>query len=158
MKKNEAFDHLIGQNNTKMTDKDLKIYQRIIEAHAKEQPLEDQQSVQHISLRMEMETYLNSNSPTINHAGSFLERLLNIYNIRKSAFAEFIDLEKTNFYALLKGRRKFNNILAKKVGETFNIDPEIWMYIEAKNELKSFNALSKLDSEKYSLQNLLNRG
>ena len=48
-------DHIIGQNNTKMSPEDLKIYQRIIKAHAEEQSTEDKQLVQYINLKLEME-------------------------------------------------------------------------------------------------------
>lgn len=155
MKEKIGFDHIIGQNNTKMSPEDLKIYQRIIKAHSEEQSTEDKQMVQHISLRLEMEDYLKSKTSKIKPAGLFLERLLKIYNIKKSEFAKFIEIERTNFYALLKGRRKFNNEIASKVGETFKIDPQLWMFIEAKNEMKEYNCKSQTDSKKYTLANLI---
>ena len=156
MKKKLDFDHIIGENNPKMSLQDLKVYQRIIQAHSDEQSTEDKQSIQHISVRLEMEEYLKSNNSMIKPAGLFLERLLRIYNIKKSAFAEFIEIERTNFYALLKGRRKFNNIIASKVGETFKIDPQLWMFIEARNEMKEYQSESQTHNKEYTLANLMN--
>ena len=156
MKKKNGFDHIIGEKSPKMTPQDLKVYQRIIQAHSEEQSTEDKQTVQHIGLRLEMEEYLKSNNSSIKPAGSFLERLLRIYNIKKSEFAEFIEIERTNFYALLKGRRKFNNVIASKVGETFKIDPQIWMFIEAKNEMKEYQCESQTHNKEYTLANLMN--
>ena len=156
MKEKIGFDHIIGENNSQMSPQDLKIYQRIIKAHSEEQSTEDKQMVQHISLRLEMEGYVKSNNSTIKPAGLFLERLLKIYNIKKSEFAEFIEIERTNFYALLKGRRKFNTIIASKVGETFKIDPQLWMFIEAKNEMKEYECESQTHTKEYTLANLLN--
>ncbi len=155
MKEKIGFDHIIGQNNSEMSQQDLKIYQRIIKAHSEEQSTEDKQIVQHISLRLEMEDYIKSNNFAIKPAGLFLERLLIIYNIKKSEFAEFINIERTNFYALLKGRRKFNNIIASKVGKTFSINPQLWMFIEAKNELKEYHCEPITDNKEYTLSNLL---
>ena len=156
MKKNIGFDHLIGDENSQLSKEDLKIYQRIIKAHSEEQTIEDKRSIKHISLRLEMEDYLDSNTSEIKMAGTFLERLLKIYNVKKSHFAEYIDIERTNFYALLKGRRKFNNIIATKVGETFNIDPELWMFIEAKNEMKDYKCEAHEEGKEYNIANLLN--
>ena len=156
MTKNVGFDHLIGDENSQLSERDLKIYQRIIKAHSDEQSIEDKRSIKHINLRLEMEDYIETNNSEIKLAGSFLERLLKIYNVKKSQFAEFIDLERTNFYALLKGRRKFNNIIATKVGETFNIDPQLWMFIEAKNEMKEYKCEDHHQDKEYNLANLLN--
>jgi plasmid maintenance system antidote protein VapI len=156
MKEKIGFDHIIGQNNTKMSPEDLKIYQRIIKAHSEEQSTEDKQMIQHISLRLEMEGYLKSKNSEITPAGLFLERLLKIYDIKKSAFAKYIEMERTNFYALLKGRRKFNTDVASKVGETFKIDPQLWLFIEAKNEMKEYECESQTHTKQYTLANLLN--
>lgn len=154
MKKNIGFDHIIGDGNSQLSEPEIEIYQRIIKAHSDQQSIEDKRLIKHISLRLEMEDYLDSESSEIKLAGSFLERLLKVYNVKKSQFAEYIDMERTNFYALLKGRRKFNNIIAIKVGETFNIDPQLWMFIEVKNEMKVYRSESDKNKE-YNISNLL---
>lgn len=156
MKKNVGFDHLIGEVSDQLNEEDLKTYQRIIEAHSNKQSIEDKRSIRHIGIRLEMEDYIVSNDSEIKSAGAFLERLLKVYSVQKSQFAEFIDMERTNFYALLKGRRKFNNVIAAKVGEIFNIDPELWMFIEAKNEMKQYQGDTHEEDREYSLTNLLN--
>jgi hypothetical protein len=102
MTNDTEFDRLIGKNNDPFTESDLRVYQRIIKAHSAEQPTEDRQSINHINLRLEMEDYIESDSAEIKIAGAFLEKLLKIYDVKKSQFAAFIDLEKTNLYALLK--------------------------------------------------------
>jgi len=129
----------------------LKIYQRIIKSHSEEQSTEEKRSIKHINLRLEMEDYVESTKSQITVAGEFLERLLKIYDVKKSQFAEFIDLERTNFYALLKGRRKFNNAIATKFGEIFNIDPELWLFIEAKNEMKEYQCEPHTHTKEYTL-------
>lgn len=67
-----------------------------------------------------------------------------------------VEVAPSNFYALLKGRRKFNTIIASKVGETFKIDPQLWMFIEAKNEMKEYECESQTHTKEYTLANLLN--
>lgn len=155
MKKNIGFDHLIGKENSQLSEQDLEIYQRIIKSHSDEQSIDDKRLIKHISLRLEMEEYIDSDNVEIKMAGFFLERLLIIYNVKKSQFAEYIDIERPNFYALLKGRRKFNNIIATKVGEIFKIDPELWLFIEAKNEIKEYQRQVHESNREYNIANLL---
>jgi plasmid maintenance system antidote protein VapI len=157
MKNIKYFDHLIGDEGKSLSNDEIKIYQRIIKAHYNEQPLEQRRIVQKIGIRLEMEDYLSSDQKTIINTGRFLERLLIIYDIKKSEFAEFIGIEKTNFYSLLKGRRKFNYLIAIKVGEIFKIEPELWVFIEAKNEMKKTKSISNKDRRKYSLPKLLKK-
>jgi plasmid maintenance system antidote protein VapI len=157
MRNIKYFDHLIGDEGKSLSNDEIKIYQRIIKAHYNEQPLEQRRIVQKIGIRLEMEDYLSSDQKTIINTGRFLERLLIIYDIKKSEFAEFIGIEKTNFYSLLKGRRKFNYLIAIKVGEIFKIEPELWVFIEAKNEMKKTKSISNKDRRKYSLPKLLKK-
>lgn len=154
---NIGFDHQIGQNNEEMSAMDLALYQRIIKAHAEGQTTQEKQTIQTINVKLEMEDYLDSEAGTLKPAGYFLEKLLKIYNIKKARFADFISIEKTNFYALLKGRRKFNIKIASRVGEIFNINPQIWLFIEAKNEVKAFQKDPRENSTKYSLDALLKK-
>ena len=156
MKKNLRFDHLIGEEKNQYSEQDLKIYRNIIKAHSKNQSIEEQRSIKHMSVRLEMEDYIKSSDPKLKVTGSFLEKLLKIYDVKKSQFAKFIELERPNFYALLKGRRKLNSIIEVKVSETFNIDPELWLFIEAKNEIKAHQCLFHEDKAEYKLSNLLN--
>lgn len=151
------FDHLIGKEGKDLSNKEIKIYQRIIKAHYDEQPVEQRRIVQKIGIKLEMEDYLSSDQNKIINTGSFLERLLIIYDIKKSEFADFIGIEKTNFYSLLKGRRKFSYLIAIKVGEIFKIKPELWVFIEAKNDMKKTKGISNKDRKKYSLPKLLKR-
>ena len=48
------------------------------------------------------------------------------------------------------------NDLADKIGSIFSIDPQIWMYIDAKNELSKFQKENKISSKKYSLDGYTN--
>ncbi|WP_235299791.1 helix-turn-helix transcriptional regulator [Portibacter marinus] len=156
MKQKIGFDHLIGEENKKLSKEELKLYQRIVQSHSAEQPIEIKRSIEHINISLQMQSYLESDNSDVTTAGAFLERLLKIYEIKKSQFAEFIDIERTNFYALLKGRRKFNISIATKVGEIFKIDPELWLFIEAKNEMKEYKCEKSSNARKYTLANLLN--
>ena len=101
-----------------------------------------------------MKEYLANPIKKIITTGDFLTELLTIYKLKKIRFAEFIEYENTNLHAVLKGRRKLNNILASKIGSIFSIAPELWLFIEAKNELAKYNKENRTLENKYTLENL----
>jgi plasmid maintenance system antidote protein VapI len=140
---NKHFDHLIGTQKDETTSQDKKLTKNIIDAYVKELPKEEIEENQRIGIQLEMESYLAEGSKETIEAGEFLNRLCSVYDIKKSKFAELIGIENANLHALLKGRRKFNSKIATVVGESFGINSELWLYIEAKNDLKKFNAKTK---------------
>jgi len=142
--KNKYFDHILGKQKEDMTISEKKLTQNILDAYIKELPKQELAENQRIGINLQMKTYLQSDSKETILAGEFLNKLLTIYNIKKTKFAEFLEIENANLHALLRGRRKFNSKTASIVGEMFKINPELWMYIEAKNELKKFNSTTKL--------------
>jgi len=152
--KNKYFDHIIGKQKDDISSQEKKLTKNILDAYIKELPKEQIMENQRIGITLQMKSYLNNESKETIVAGEFLNKLIGIYNIKKTKFAEFIELENANLHALLKGRRKFNSKIATVVGETFNIKPEIWMFIEAKNELKKFNSNIKQKRKKINLLEL----
>lgn len=136
--KEKTFDHILGNQIDDTSHKDHLLTQNILDGIIKSTNKSQLQKNRHIAVRLSMEDYLSANSPKIIRTGEFLNQLLEIYNINKSRFAEHISYGKTNLYALIAGRRKFNSKLAAKIGSVFSIDPELWLYIEAKNEMKSY--------------------
>jgi len=80
--------------------------------------------------------------------------LSRLIKVKKIKFAELIDYENTNLHAVLKGRRRLNNKLATKIGSIFSIDPQLWMFIDTKNELTKYQMEHKTSKKKYSLDKL----
>lgn len=140
--KNRHFDQLLGSQRDKASAQDKKLTKNILDAYIKELPEHQLQENQRIGIKLQMETYLSDNSKATVEAGEFLNKLFAVYDIKKSKFADYIGVENANLHALLKGRRKFNSKIATKVGNAFGINPELWMFIEAKNELKKFNSMA----------------
>ena len=109
-----------------------------------------------IGVKFTLNSYLNEPiEGEIIEAGEFLNDILRIYKIKKNRFAKYIGLSEPNLHALLKGRRKINNEIAKKLELIFNIDAQAWLYIETKNAIKKFNSSNKISSKKYSIKELL---
>lgn len=148
------FDQVLGNQIDETSLEDKKITKHILDAFIKEQPKEDIEENQRIGIILEMTSYLEDNSNNIIGTGEFLNKLLKVYNINKSKFAEYIGYENANLHALLKGRRKFNSKLATIIGRIFNIKPEFWLFIEAKNDLKKYKPNSKFKTNDISLAQL----
>lgn len=149
--KNKYFDHQLGTQKDETTLQEKKLTKNILDAYIKELPKEQLKENQRIGIKLQMKSYLNDNSKDTIEAGEFLNRLIGVYNIKKTKFAEFIGIENGNLHAILKGRRKFNSKISTLVGESFNINPELWMFIEAKNELKKYNSTNKRKIRKPNL-------
>lgn len=154
MKKNKHFDHLLGEQNSTTNKSELKMLKRIIKAHSEDYPEDKIMNFQRIGLHLKMKRYLAEPFNQIIPVGVFLNELLDIYKVKKIKFAELIDYENTNLHAVLKGRRRLNNKLAIKIGSIFSIDPQLWMYIDAKNELAKFKRENKFSKSKYTIEKL----
>ena len=109
-----------------------------------------------VGVKFSLNSYLNDdlNSELI-EAGAFLNDILRIFKIKKNKFAEYIGLSEPNLHALLKGRRKINNDIAKKLELIFGIDAQAWLFIETKNAIKKYNASNKLSKNDYSINELV---
>jgi plasmid maintenance system antidote protein VapI len=155
--RDKYFDHKLGSQNDKTSKKDVQLTKRILDAYIKEQSIQEIRENQRIGIILEMKSYLQNDTKSTIQAGEFLNKLFKIYNIKKSKFAELIGYENANLHALLKGRRKFNSKLASIIGEVFKIKAETWLYIEAKNELKSFSLKNKIKLKKINLDEISHR-
>ncbi len=154
--KNIYFDHVLGNQKDGTTDKDRRLTKNILDAYIKDIPKEELTENQRIGIKLQMKSYLEHDTKETIVAGEFLNKLIGIFQIKKTKFAEYLDIENANLHALLKGRRKFNSKIATVVGEIFSIKPELWLYIEAKNELKIFNLNSKQKRKKIDVYELTN--
>lgn len=147
---------LIGIQSNTIDKTEAEIIKRIIDAHAKSQSQEEIIENQMIGIRFSINQYLNDSLENeIVETGQFLNDILSVYKIKKNRFAKYIGLSEPNLHALLKGRRKINNEIAKKLELIFNIDAQAWLYMETKNEIKKFNALSKISDNDYSIKELV---
>jgi plasmid maintenance system antidote protein VapI len=152
--KDKYFDHIIGEQNHKSSLEDIKMLKRIIKAHSEDYTEDEKMNFQRIGLHLTMKRYLAEPIKQIKPVGEFLNELLEIYKVKKTKFAELIDYENTNLHAVLKGRRRLNNKLATKIGSIFSIDPQLWMYIDAKNELAKYQKENVISKSKYTLAKL----
>ncbi len=110
-----------------------------------------------MSLKYQTEEYLQSEENDMKLAGAFLKQYLKTLQIRQTKFANYIGLKPSNLSKLLNGERPINYNLALILGEIFNINPMLWIEIQAKNEL---NKLKNTEDNRYnySLSDLMSGG
>ncbi|OQX79689.1 MAG: hypothetical protein B6D64_04365 [Bacteroidetes bacterium 4484_276] len=108
-----------------------------------------------MSLKFKMEDYLESEGQDISLAGEFLKLHLKALQIQQNKFADYIGLKPSNLSKLINGERPINYEMALIFGEIFNIDPMLWIEIQAKNELKKLKTSGRSKYQKYSLSDLI---
>jgi len=147
---------LIGIQSNKIDKSETEIIKRIIDAHAQSQSADEVIENQMIGIKFSINKYLNDSlTSEIVDAGEFLNDILMVYKIKKNRFANYIGLSEPNLHALLKGRRKINNEIAKKLELIFKIEAQAWLYIETKNEIKKFNSKNSMTEKDYSIKELV---
>lgn len=65
----------------------------------------------------------------------FVKLYLKILNITQKEFASMFEMKDSNLYKYLTGERKLNSDLALKLSSFSHTQPELWYYIQIKNEL-----------------------
>lgn len=145
-----------GQAHIDSQSDDFNALKLAITKHSQQQLPEERIENQLLSFQLKMEDYLNQNNPeTIVMVGHFLREILKALKIKNNTFAEYIGLNKSNFSALINGKRKINFELALIFSKIFKIKPDIWINIENKNELLAIHQKNKAKYDKYSINDLI---
>ena len=112
-----------------------------------------------IAIQFQMKKYVSLENPIIiKEAGEFLKLHLKTIGIKNKEFAKFIDLEESNLSAIMKGKRKINIDVAMRLGELFNMNPNLWLLIQSQNEILKMNQDKKVVyGKKYRLDELLKK-
>ena len=108
-----------------------------------------------LSIRYQMEDYVNSGTKDVQPAGVFLKSILKTLHIQQNKFAEYIGLKPSNLSKLLNGERSINYDLALIFGKLFNHNPMLWIEIQAKNEIKRLEHSKNNKYSNFSLNDLI---
>lgn len=155
---NEGGINGTGKGIVNTNSKDFKELQKAIIEHAKNQSSEDKIRYKLISLKLQMETYISREE--VNEkidVGEFLKKHLKAINIKNKQFANYIEVEESNLSSIINGRRKINIDTAFKLGQLFNINPNLWLLIQSKNELLEIDKEKRKKYQKYKLKDLLKK-
>lgn len=147
-----------GEGLVNQNSQSFKELQRLIQERAGRQHAYERIQNQLLSLRLQMQSYLNDEHPKeMIQAGRFLEAFVEVLNIKKKTLAEYIGYKESNLSAVLKGNRKINTDLAIKLGELFGVDPALWLHIQSKNELLEILGKDRSKYEGYTWRDLLKK-
>ena len=122
---------------------------------SKERTEEQIINIELLALKYRIEEYLESQEGEIKIAGDFIKQYLKVLKIKQNRFASYIGIKPSNLSKLLNGERPINYEMALILGKIFNIDPMLWIEIQAKNELLRLKRKRNKDLFKYSLSDLL---
>lgn len=155
---NEGGINGTGEGVVNINSKDYKGLQKAVQEHYKKREKKDIIRTKLISIRLQMKTYVSTSSPSeIKTSGFFLKKFIKSIGIKNKEFANFINIEEPNLSAILNGKRRINTDLALILGLVFNINPNIWLQIQIKNDLILIQKQAPKDSKRYSIENLLKK-
>ena len=157
MKKNKEIEPTMGVLTNRMDTEtnEFDQFQAILLTKSKERSKEQKRHTEIMSLKFKMEDYLKSERQDISLAGEFLKSYLKALQIQQNRFADYIGLKPSNLSKLINGERPINYEMALIFGKIFNIDPMLWIEIQAKNELKKLKTSRSNKYQKYSLSDLI---
>lgn len=155
---NEGGVNGTGKGLVNVNSKSFKGLRNAIAEHAKLQSEEDRIKIELLSLRFQMEGYMQGdNYNEIIEIGYYLKEHLKAIKIKSKHFANYLEIEESNLSSIIKGRRKITTDLALKLGQVFQLDPNLWLLIQSKNELKKLELGRKDKYLKYRLEELLRK-
>ena len=120
----------------------------------------DRDIIQHkiISAKLQLQEYVNNeeSQPRI-ETGQFLKIFINSTGVKNKDFAKYLEIEESNLSAIIRGRRKITIELAYKLGELFDLDPNLWVVVQSKNDFLDIQKSQQKRSRKYKLNELLQK-
>jgi addiction module HigA family antidote len=139
-----------ADSKNKWSSKGIRELEQAVEQLVKERPPERKLKNEMLSIRYRMEAYVDTKSAA-NHEictiEMFLKEYLEILEITFKRFSQAIDTTDSNLKKYLSDERRFNMDLAMKFGHFFHTSPDLWLNVQAKNDLLAFMRVK--DAEKY---------
>lgn len=134
---------------------EFKDFQAILLNKGKNRSEAQQREIELLSIKFQMQDYLESEETELKLPGDFLKEYLKTLDIPQKKFALYIEINPSNLNKLIKGERPINYELAIILGKIFNNDPMLWIKIQAKNELKKIRKTKTRRFNNYSLKDLM---
>ena len=154
-KKNKEPEKGILTNQMDTNSNDFDKFQAKLLNRSRERSVEQKRNVELLALKYKIEEYLESDENEIKLAGTFLKQYLKTLQIKQTKFANYIGLKPSNLSKLLSGERQINYDLALILGKIFNVNPMLWIEIQAKNELSKLEKAKDNKYYNYSLTDLI---
>jgi addiction module HigA family antidote len=117
---------------------------------------EERREIEFNSIRYRMMEYIeNDNEQKVVEPGEFIRQYLKAANVKQNIFADFINTNPGNLGKLLNGKRKISYETAMILGNTFKVDPRMWLFIQDKNEMRRLSQAKQNIYRKYTIDNLI---
>ena len=109
---------------------------KFIQSESSKQSTERKLKNELLAVQYQIEDYIERDKTENNmKVLDFVKLYLTILNISQKDLAEIFEMKPTNLYKYLVGDRKLNNDLVLKLSSFSHTPPEIWYYIQTKNDL-----------------------
>lgn len=144
-----------GEGVVNINSKDFKALQAMIKERSKLLSPEEKRNNTMLSIRFQMESYLERKDSSIKAVGLFIKDLIKELGIKNRDLANYLDYEESNLSSFLNGRRKLNPDLAIKLGRVFKLSPTLLLNVQIYNELKKFEEANKKNYLSYDIEDLL---
>ena len=109
---------------------------KFIHSESSKQSTERKLKNELLAVQYQIEDYIERDKTENNmKVLDFVKLYLTILNISQKDLAEIFEMKPTNLYKYLVGDRKLNNDLVLKLSSFSHTPPEIWYYIQTKNDL-----------------------
>lgn len=113
-----------------------------------------------LAILYRMEHYIQDNNITADNiykVEDFVKEFLSVLSINKTAFAKYIEIDISNLNKYYSSERRFNTELALKFGHFFHTPANVWLQIQAKNEILILQQEEKTNDKyvKYDYEKLL---
>ena len=130
-------------------------FQAVLLKKSKERSENQKRKIDLLTLKYQMEDYIESETGEIKSVGEFLKTILKTLHVQQNKFANYIGLKPSNLSKLLNGERSINYDHALIFGRLFNHDPMLWIEIQAKNELYKLVHAERKKYSTFSLNDLI---
>ena len=148
----------LGKGVVNTNRKDFNALKDQIEADARAQDETEQIKNALFALHLRMRAYVQTTLPEVQiSVGAFIKLHLNTIGVKNKVFAGYVQMEASNFSAVLRGRRKLNTDLALKLARLFEVPALLWLQVQNKNELIALEAETSRKYGEYSLEKLLKK-
>jgi len=143
-------------NRMDIGTKEFNEFQAILLNKSKAQTELQKKRIELMALKFKMEDYLKSEDMDLKFTGEFIKACLKITQVHQNKFANYIGLKPSNLSKIIGGERPISHDIALILGRIFNVEPMIWLDVQAKNELIKMAKSNKNKYAKYSLDELIN--
>lgn len=156
-KKKDIVSQLSNGTLTESMDfgsKEYEDFKLLIRSKVNETSKDDRIRVALLGLKYQMEDDIQSDK-VIAEVGSFIKQFISLVEVKQVEFAKYLKILPSNLSKILNGERRVTLELSIILERLSNIDAELWLRIQNRNELTKINQSNNIELNKYKLKELI---